>query len=176
MKLVIRKNNKGFALLFSVLVSSLLLTIGLSIFSIALKELAISTATRQSIHAFYAADSGRECAKYWDTKKGQISTFIVGQDLGDITCGRFTGEPDEDKSLSQIDGTITTNIPNSDPSIIVSIDTSDGPNFRVEIFKTAKNSDGCDPALNREICTKVVSYGHDTVGGDRVERAIEQNY
>ncbi len=61
-------NKKGFALLFSVLISSLLLTIGLSIFSVALKELAISTATRQSIHAFFAADSGREYLLYKDIK------------------------------------------------------------------------------------------------------------
>jgi Tfp pilus assembly protein PilX len=60
--------RRGFALLFSVLVSSLLLAVGLSIFNIALKELSISNATRQSIIAFYAADSGREQAYYNDTK------------------------------------------------------------------------------------------------------------
>jgi hypothetical protein len=66
--------NRGFALLFSVLISSLLLTIGLSIFSIALKELAISTAARQSIHAFFAADSGRERALYEDLKNGVLTS------------------------------------------------------------------------------------------------------
>lgn len=68
------KKNRGFALLFSVLISSLLLTIGLSIFSIALKELSISTAARQSVHAFFAADSGREYVLYQDVKKG---SFVV---------------------------------------------------------------------------------------------------
>ncbi len=68
MKIKVVKKNKGFALLFSVLVSSLLLTIGLSILNVSLKELAISTASRQSIYAFYAADSGREYALYTDTK------------------------------------------------------------------------------------------------------------
>ncbi len=67
-KKIIKKEEEGFALLFSVLVSSLLLTTGLSIFSIALKELMISTATRQSIHAFYAADGGLEYVKYKDLK------------------------------------------------------------------------------------------------------------
>jgi hypothetical protein len=69
------KEKAGFALLFSVLISSLLLTIGLSIFSIALKELAISTASRQSIYAFYAADSGREYVLYHDIKIGDIFTY-----------------------------------------------------------------------------------------------------
>ena len=64
------KGNSGFALLFAVLMSSLMLSIGLSIFGIAIRELSISTAARQSIFAFYAADSGRECVLYWDIKKG----------------------------------------------------------------------------------------------------------
>jgi Tfp pilus assembly protein PilX len=67
-----RNNKKGFALLFSVLIASLLLTIGLSIFSITLKELAISTSARQSIYAFYAADSGREYALHEDVKLGNV--------------------------------------------------------------------------------------------------------
>lgn len=74
MSVNIIKKNRGFALLFSVLISSLLLTIGLSIFSIALKELSISTAARQSVHAFFAADSGRENVLYQDVKKG---SFVV---------------------------------------------------------------------------------------------------
>jgi len=71
--------QKGFALLFSVLVSSLLLTIGLSIFGVALKELAISTASRQSIHAFYAADSGREYALFSQNK---IVSIMDGTPVG----------------------------------------------------------------------------------------------
>lgn len=74
MKLRASKRD-GFALLFSVLVSSLLLTIGLSILNVALKELAISTASRQSIYAFYAADSGREYALYTDTKSVNFFTY-----------------------------------------------------------------------------------------------------
>lgn len=75
------KKNNGFALLFSVLISSFLLTIGLSIFSIALRELSISTATRQSVHAFFAADSGREYVIYRDLKVGDLfdtDTLPVG--------------------------------------------------------------------------------------------------
>ncbi|MFA6445759.1 MAG: hypothetical protein WCW14_00725 [Candidatus Paceibacterota bacterium] len=63
----LQNNKKGFALLFSVLLSSLLLSIGLSIFNISLKEVQISFAGRESQYAFYAADSGLECALYWDS-------------------------------------------------------------------------------------------------------------
>lgn len=64
------KNKQGFALLFSVLISSLLLTIGLSIFGITLKELNISNSARRSVYAFYSADSGLEYAKYRDLVHG----------------------------------------------------------------------------------------------------------
>lgn len=64
--------NKGFALLFAVLISSVLLSIGLSIFNLTLKELILSSSGRESQFAFYAADTGAECALYWDAKGSSI--------------------------------------------------------------------------------------------------------
>lgn len=147
MKLWKLKNKKGFALLFSVLVSSLLLTIGLSIFSIALKELSISTATRQSIHAFYAADSGLEYAKYRDLK------------LGDF--------PDVTRSLSSDSFDLST-------STSASVVSNEGPNFTVTVEKIKPNDGKCDDS--RAFCTTITSFGYDTDSGDRLERAIRQVY
>src|SRR5581483_9987816 len=62
------KGNKGFAMLFAVLVASLLLAIGISIFNLTVKELILSSSGRESQFAFYAADTGAECAIYWDFK------------------------------------------------------------------------------------------------------------
>lgn len=59
--------EKGYTLLFAVLVSSLTLAIGISILNIAKKEFLISTSTRDSTAALYAADSGLECAIYGDS-------------------------------------------------------------------------------------------------------------
>jgi hypothetical protein len=64
------KSTTGFAMLFAVLISSFLIMIGISIFSISLKEVMISTSIRDSQTAFYAADSAGECALYWDIKGG----------------------------------------------------------------------------------------------------------
>ncbi len=55
-------------MLFAVLVSSVLLSIGLSIFNLTLKELTLSSSGRESQFSFYAADTGVECALYWDFK------------------------------------------------------------------------------------------------------------
>ncbi len=65
--------QKGFAMLYAVLVSSLLLSIGISIFNLTVKELVLSSSGRESQFAFYAADTGAECALYWDFRgNGQI--------------------------------------------------------------------------------------------------------
>jgi hypothetical protein len=61
-----QENNKGFTLLFAVLVSVLVLAVGASIINIALKQTILSGAGRESQFAFYAANSGLECALYWD--------------------------------------------------------------------------------------------------------------
>src|SRR4051812_35299769 len=59
--------SKGYTLLFSVLVSSLVLAIGISILNVSKKEFLIATATRDSSSALYAADAGIECALYSDS-------------------------------------------------------------------------------------------------------------
>lgn len=58
--------NKGYTLLFAVLVSVLVLSVGLSILNISKKEFLLSSSARESTKAFYAADSGLECAAYFD--------------------------------------------------------------------------------------------------------------
>lgn len=84
--------QKGFALLFAVLLAALLLAVGLSIFNLSLKEVQISGAGRESQMAFYAADAGIECAIYWDAQivNGQtmFSSSTVGfQPQNSVECG-----------------------------------------------------------------------------------------
>lgn len=149
-----RHKQAGFALLFSVLLASILLSIGLSIFNITLKELAISTNTRQSIHAFYAADSGREYMLYLDLKLGEASTFVVADPLAPPKTEWRPAEGD----VLPVD---STNQPN-------------GPTYRVEITK--QRNSGTDCKVDQAICTSVISYGYDSDNDDRLERAIEQDY
>lgn len=161
----------GFALLFSVLLSSLLLTIGLSIFSIALKEMEISTATRQSIHAFYAADSGRECLYYWDLKTRNTPGLLYNVEAGrKIKCGEteYILAP----GYNAIDNTDSLKVTSQFGSQIdpVLVSGTDGPNFYMTIEKTRLN------ITSSKINTVINSYGYDTVGDDRVQRALEQVY
>lgn len=74
---------KGFTTLFAVLVASLLLAIGIAIFNITYKELLLSSSARESQFAIYAADTGLECALYWDL---QQHAFATGTAPRTLTC------------------------------------------------------------------------------------------
>jgi len=62
------KNQKGFTLLLAALVASIVLALGTSIFGLVQKEIILSSIGRDSQYAFYAADTGAECALYWDVR------------------------------------------------------------------------------------------------------------
>lgn len=76
--------QKGFTILFAVLVSSIILALGLGIVAITMKEVRLSGTGRDSQLAFYAADSGAECAFYWDLKGDYFSTSTANTD--DVVC------------------------------------------------------------------------------------------
>src|SRR5690606_16959184 len=63
-------SQKGFTLLFSVLVATLVVAIGASIISIALRQTILSGTSRESQYAFYAANTMLECVFYWDIMGG----------------------------------------------------------------------------------------------------------
>ncbi|MEM9336364.1 MAG: hypothetical protein AAGA35_00725 [Patescibacteria group bacterium] len=57
--------ESGFVLLMTVIIVSIVLAIGLSILEISLKELQLSSLTRESEEAFHASNAGLECVRYW---------------------------------------------------------------------------------------------------------------
>lgn len=75
--------ERGFTVLFAALIASLVLTLGVSVFTIAQKQLILSSIGRNSQYAFYAADTGAECALYWDLRH---SAFAVPGALADVAC------------------------------------------------------------------------------------------
>lgn len=66
--------NRGFTLLLSALVSSIVLSLGASIFTLARKQVTLSSLGRDSQYAFYAADQAVECALYWDSRWNYFGT------------------------------------------------------------------------------------------------------
>lgn len=59
---MIMNTNKGYTLLFAVIVSSIVLSVAAFILSVSRKQFILSSAARDSTLAIYAADSGIQCA------------------------------------------------------------------------------------------------------------------
>ena len=85
-KNILKLKQSGFAMLFSVLLVSLILTIALSISNITLKQTILSSLAKDSQVAFYQADAGIECGLYQDSLglfpigSAPIEKFYCGQD------------------------------------------------------------------------------------------------
>jgi len=83
MKNKILKKNKdnGFVLLYTMIVSSIILAVALGIVNVALKESQFSTSAKATNEAFFAADTGAECALFFDktdpTKNAFTGTAVM---------------------------------------------------------------------------------------------------
>jgi len=113
---IIEEKKRGFTLLFAILVSVLILAVGASIISIALKQVILAGAGRESQFAFYAANTGVECALYWDLNGAQVVDGEIK-----YVFPPPTNAPDGNRlaDLSSIDcagGNITTGANFSDPT------------------------------------------------------------
>lgn len=89
----------GFTVLLAALVGSLVLSLGISIFSIAHKSITLSTLGRDSQYAFYTADSAAECALYWDVR---FDAFSTSSPTASVRCD----DPDPPNPI-----TVTNNLP-----------------------------------------------------------------
>lgn len=67
--------HNGFVILFTILTASIIMVIGLGIYSIASREAVLSGTARESQMAFYAADAGLECALYAQALANQGTTY-----------------------------------------------------------------------------------------------------
>ncbi len=85
------KYKKGFTVLFAVLISSILLSIGIAILDLTLKQFTLSSVSKDSQVAFYAADTGQECGMYWDH---------VNNNTGATTTSSFATSTDSVNSVS----------------------------------------------------------------------------
>lgn len=91
----INKNNihtdtKGIAIYVAVTITAALILVSFSVISLALKQIVISSTSRDSQAAFYAADSGVECALFWDLKNTGGSLFATSTGNQTISCNSIS--------------------------------------------------------------------------------------
>ena len=76
--------RSGFVILFAVTISSIILAIAHGDANIALKEVKFSTDARETNNAFFAADTGVECALFND--KSTSTSFLSIGSSGTVQC------------------------------------------------------------------------------------------
>lgn len=89
-----RKNkikNGGFVLLFSIIISTIILAVSMGVANIALKEVKFGTSARDTNDAFFAADLGVECVLYHD--KSGVNKFPIAGPASPISCASITLTP-----------------------------------------------------------------------------------
>jgi hypothetical protein len=91
MKQYHQTKKEGFALLYSVVIISLILTIAISISNTSYKQTILSSLAKDSQIAFYQADAGAECGMYYDLVLNQfpLGTVVAGAPAT-ISCGTKT--------------------------------------------------------------------------------------
>jgi len=174
-----KKSNRGFALLFAVFTASILMLIGVSIFSVSLRELAISQSAKDSQLAFYAADSARECALYWDIKQAAFP-YCLGDGCesnplvrnpaarASITCNGNVINFTKDGNYTLIGNVYTFTIPE-----FLKYGDDTKPMADLSLIKTF-NTSGPD---TNSVTSVLNTQGHNTgPSGRRLERGILQNY
>lgn len=80
--LFVYNHQPGFVILFTILIAAIIMTMGLGIYSIAVRQTALSGTAREAGQAFYAADAGVECALSAQQKgafAGGISIMCNGE-------------------------------------------------------------------------------------------------
>lgn len=147
----------GFTLFIAMTVTATLLVIATGIVSLSYKQSLISSYGRSSQYAFYAADTGMECALYWDINNPSGQSAFATSTGSVIECNK-------DDS-------------NSDNEWVVggsSVSTINRINFLPDPFcaivTVTKNDDGT---------TQIDSRGYNTCDGTdarRVERAVRARY
>jgi len=108
----IMKKNNGYTLLFAMIVASIVLALGVSLLTISRKEFILSSSATQSSDAFYAADSGLNCAEYWNGPNGG-NAFNPLSPASSVQCSNVTAS-------STVSVCHTGQVPCPDPSIVAS--------------------------------------------------------
>lgn len=175
---------QGFTVFFAALVSSLALAVGLAIYDITVRELDLSATASQSQYAIYAADTGAECALYWDVKYNTnqsayaTSSASTGMPTSGILCNTqdvaLYGTPPTPIVAAPTGWTpwsITTGASVATTTFYISFLPSVPYCAMVEVGKSTDS--------NGITYTNIVSHGYNTCfsgGVTRLERTLQVTY
>ena len=175
-----RQKKSGFTLLYAILTISVLIAVGISMLDIAIRELVISSSGRDSQFAFYAADSGIECALFWDLRASATSAFATSTPVSILCNGQSITTASQSVPTNPIVSSRIGGGGNANPTSIFYLNFNSGatPLPYCAIVTVTKTEDRTIPA-NAYILTKIESRGYNSCASGnlrRVERAIRVQY
>ena len=91
--------ESGFALLMTLIVVGVVLSIGMSILDLSIKQVKLSSNAKESEIAFHAANAGMECARYW--RRASTDDMEIGNPISPF-C--FDVNPPDTNTVSEIVG------------------------------------------------------------------------
>ena len=154
---IVKKNkvsgNRGFTLFIAMVVMGVLMLIAAGVASLAVRQSRIAYSARESQFAFYAADTGIDCAIYWDISNPSGSSAFATSSSSSISCN---------ETSATVGGSSQSTF---------SFDLSPDP-YCVEVTVTKEYDDGT-------LVTTIESLGYNTCDTDnprRVERAVRATY
>jgi hypothetical protein len=173
------QKRDGFTLLFAILVAILVLAVGTSIVNLSLKQIALSSTARDSQFAFYAANSGVDCALYWDTA-GQLGledkvVFATSSESEVVATGSGISCADQDitneTGVEVLGADIGWSVVHRDSNSAVTsfwLDFGTDLPYCANVIVTKEESGG-------DITTTIQSYGYNTCENNprRIERGLE---
>lgn len=94
--------TSGFALLMTLIVVSVIISIGLSVLDLAIKQVELASNARDSEIAFHAANAGMECAQYW--RRQASSSIEVGNNFTPSCFSGTLGNYENDQITTGVTG------------------------------------------------------------------------
>lgn len=99
-----QNTNSGFALLITIIVVTVLISIGLAVVELTLKQVRLSTNAKESESAFHAANAGMECGRY--IRRIASTTMEAGSTISPNCFSATPASNSRSTVLSTTDGNI----------------------------------------------------------------------
>jgi hypothetical protein len=158
------KTQKGYAIMFTVILVSIISLIGIGLANTTYKQLMLSSGARDSQLAFYMSDMATECALYADNSQEKILEQLA------FSCGVKSNGDSYDLTISYTDSV-------DDRNYVLTPDNENSiePCFRINIEK--KNNNSTDPSKIIETTIEASGYNICNLDNKRtVERTIQVKY
>jgi len=174
--------RSGITLYIAIIIASIVTFISFAVSNIGFQQLQLADLGQKSQHAFYAANSGVECALYWDTKVSDVA-FIESEndtpppahaDDDTVDCNAFGGGTGSDTAwqapaAADEDSATTTFVINNLGGEVEACTTVVVGKHSGDYLQTVVRASG---RSNLNDCTT----DNDDIPEESVERTIEVTY